>query len=179
MAYLQKRDYEKLIADCTELLKSRSFSGPHSVSPIPLWRGLAYANNKETLDKALADLTTFVGYGDNGDSMCIDEYYPNYWACLLRAAIRFRQNKSPNDLLLAFEDAEDALRTYRGPEAYALSAYIFEKGGFSEPHGYAAEIREAAKRDVQKPLKCEGIEANFAAAFRDTLKKLVPEIDKK
>jgi hypothetical protein len=133
------------------------------------------------LDKAVADLTTFLedGLPNDHDGMCMDNYHPAYWAYLLRAAIRVRQGKigkDLGDLAMAVQDAGDAARTYRGPEAYSLLAYLYEKGGF--PRDWAAKIRELAKRDVQEPPKCEGVEANFAAAFRDCVMKLVPEIEK-
>ena len=58
-------------------------------------------------------------------------------------------------------------------------AYIFEKGRFTEPRGYLAEIRDAEKHDSKEMPPCKGVEDNFAAAFRECLVKLVPEIEKK
>ena len=76
---------------------------------------LAYANKEETFDKALADLTTFLGYGDTDNTMCIEPYHPQYWAYLLRAAIRVRRAKPSTDVqtakefLAAFQDAGEAV----------------------------------------------------------------------
>ena len=138
MVYVRKRDYDKVIADCTELMRSGSYSGPRNASPVPLWRALAYANKEETWDKALTDLSTFIEYGDAADRMCMEEYYPRYWANLLRAAIRVRRATPPTDVqaakefLAALEDAEEAVVVHPGHEAYVLAAYIFEKGRFTE-----------------------------------------------
>ena len=170
---LYKPDYEKAAADFTELIRLASKEKDEDATMVYILRGLAYAHQEKTLDKAVADLTIALAEKESPGPASEDDHY---WAYLVRAAILARQNKNADDLALALKDVEKVLSVHRGAEAYAIAVAICEKEG---NHAKAAELRETAKRKTEKPIECDGLEADFAAAAHDCVVKILPEIEKK
>jgi tetratricopeptide (TPR) repeat protein len=168
-----KRDFDKAAADFTEIIRLTSKEKDEDATMVYILRGLAYAQQEKTLDKALADLTTALGEKESPAPLSEDD---QYWAYLVRAAILVRQNKSAADLALAMKDVEKVLSVHRGAEAYAIAVAICEKQG---NHAKAAELGETAKQKTEKPIDSDGLEADFAAAARDCVARLVPGIEKK
>jgi tetratricopeptide (TPR) repeat protein len=209
MTHILKEDYDKAVADLTEAMRlvekldKKDDEKACWAGFLYLFRGLAYASQGNTLDKAMDDLTKiqFVPHEH-------EDFPEGYWAPLFRTAIRLRhldfssvgqvkaktgreakrsvidilggmgqdKTEAQSELLNTFVDLQGALGNREGPEAYAMMIYFLDKLG---DHEMAAKHREAAKRETSHGTAPDIIAMVIDDAFQKCFARLAPEIEKR
>jgi tetratricopeptide (TPR) repeat protein len=170
MVYLlNKRDFEKAIADFTATLAWQPPRDSHEEfdnGAVYFFRGMAYANIENHLDRALADLSKAL----QGDECSMTgEIGPH----LLRGAIYLHQG----ELAKAFADADAAVKIDpQNADALSLRARIHEKRGNREK---AAADREACAKISKTTTAREGLEVDLQNAVHCCLLRLVPELERR
>jgi beta-lactamase regulating signal transducer with metallopeptidase domain/tetratricopeptide (TPR) repeat protein len=191
---LYRSNNAKAIDDFTEairLAKNDAKDGEKDVVGIKAFRALAYAQQDETLDKALADLADVRPpahdfnnpENDHGDERL---------ACLLRAAIRIYQGKMRSKDAITpqiWQDLSDGyLVQLPGgspfPDGYAMLGYVMEKYGDRKDVAVARDMRKTAaqvgekwKDNLWKDMDDDSVA--FFDAYHRCLVRLVPEIEQK
>jgi beta-lactamase regulating signal transducer with metallopeptidase domain/tetratricopeptide (TPR) repeat protein len=180
LAYFFREDWDKAIADFTIWLRpttdvngvtmhdasSTVMCDADDVAMCRYLRGLAYASQKDGLDKARDDMMVALGLDSAGFA---ESRVGAYLICSIAYAREDRLDEALGDAKGAVrDDPEDA-------DAYAVRGYIYEKKG---DRAMAAADREAAKRFRAKTPNLPDEEIAFAKALHRCLLQLVPTLER-
>ena len=185
-AYFFKEDWDKAIADFTACLRPTKCPRPATdansttmfdvsgevmcdagyVASCRYLRGLAYASQKDGLDKARNDMMVATGLDIGGDG-------PYRVAAYLICSIAYARDGRFDEALGHVTGA--ILENPENADVYAVRGYIYEKKG---DHALAAADREASKRFRAKtPNHNDMEEIAFAKALHRCLLQLVPTLE--
>lgn len=185
----------KAIDDFTEIIRLAKNDAKHGdkiASGGRMFRALAYAQQDETLDKALADLANVRPPADH-DNVPEEGHGDERLACLLRAAIRIHQGGMKSNDAIRAQILQDVASGYLIqlspggaplPDGYAMLAYVMKKDGDPKNAAMAREMMKtaaAAREEWKKnpPTDMDDDSLAFIDAYHRCFVRLVPEIEQR
>jgi hypothetical protein len=184
----------KAADDFTEairLAKNDAKDGDKIASGYKVFRALAYAQQDETLDNALADLANVRPPANDLEDWAHD-HGDERLACLLRAAIRIHQGKMKSNDVITAQIYQDIAGGYLiqfppggtpFPDGYAMLGYVMEKSGDPKNAAVAREMMKTAAQAREEwknepPRDVDDDSLALIDAYHRCLVRLVPEIEK-
>ena len=161
-----KRDSARVVNDLTKCLHRESEPGDADSAVCRYLRGLAYASQKDGLDKASADMEEVLRL-EPDDEQCLAGAY------LVRSITQARKGF----LAVALENATKAIEVdsaESNADAYAVRCYVYEKRG---EHDKATADRETSKRLRATASNSNNLEAVFAVALHHCVLRLLPALE--